>query len=171
MFDDDAVAFLVDILRCDEAEAERYRKGFAKRDAALIGEVRGKLESSGSTGDEINAAMRTLSSAHLYGFCKSHAMVRTPPDPQRLAARATGSTQPLGRCVTYAHVAEMQQQPHNRLQTSEGIYQDEMQNGLYVRHAPDRQRAFSQRCTSLRFLRALTWGVSVWFGGVFGRDF
>ena len=39
IFDDDAVAFLQKMLHCDEAEAERLRKGFAKGNAAVIEEV------------------------------------------------------------------------------------------------------------------------------------
>lgn len=74
LFDDDALVVIRTILDCTSAEADQWRKSFAKQNPARRLEFRLALQSKGYDKDFIDSVIDDLSQLALYSFCKSHAL-------------------------------------------------------------------------------------------------
>jgi hypothetical protein len=74
IFDDDAIIKIKRFLRCDMAEADRWRKLFAKGDAGAHIIFRQKAQELGYTQGQINTVVDDLDQLVYYSFCKSHAV-------------------------------------------------------------------------------------------------
>lgn len=71
VFDDDAIEFIATILDCSEADADKYRRAFSKKDACVIKEFESKISHLDKAQQKlILARMKNL---ERYSFCKSHA--------------------------------------------------------------------------------------------------
>jgi len=69
VFDDDAIQIIARQVGCTEAEADKFRRGLAKKDRKMMEELKGRIDPTAC------AALETeLGSLALYGFCKAHAM-------------------------------------------------------------------------------------------------
>jgi DNA polymerase III alpha subunit len=69
VFDDDAITLIADLFKCSEAEADVYRRHFAKRDKKGMSEFKKRLKKMTLSKEKI----QQLKNLHLYSFCKSHA--------------------------------------------------------------------------------------------------
>ncbi len=74
VFDDDAIARIQTLLGCGPAEADRWRKVFAKGRADDMARFRVKLFLRGHTKDVVDRTMSDLEQLVHYSFCKSHAI-------------------------------------------------------------------------------------------------
>lgn len=73
IYDDDAIYKIRCALGCDAAEADVWRKGFAKGNARARVDFRIKMAAIGHTQDIINLVVEDLNQLIYYSFCKSHA--------------------------------------------------------------------------------------------------
>ncbi len=73
IYDDDAIYKIRCALGCDAAEADVWRKGFAKGSPKARVEFRQKMAAIGHSLDVINLVVEDLSQLVYYSFCKSHA--------------------------------------------------------------------------------------------------
>ena len=69
IFDDDAIQIISKIMECDESEADKYRRGFAKKDIMIIKQLKSQAQKS----NQISLLDR-LKNLRKYSFCKSHAI-------------------------------------------------------------------------------------------------
>jgi error-prone DNA polymerase len=74
IFDDDAISVIRTALNCSSAEADVWRKAFAKQNIPKIYEFKRDLLKSGHKADYINDIVDDLNQLAQYSFCKSHAM-------------------------------------------------------------------------------------------------
>jgi len=74
LFDDDAIAIIRSAIKCSSAEADRWRKVFAKNNYRKIQEFRVLLVEKGYAEDLIDSMMDDLCQLAKYSFCKSHAL-------------------------------------------------------------------------------------------------
>jgi DNA polymerase III alpha subunit len=74
IFDDDAIAIIRAALDCDAAEADKWRKVFAKGNPAGRIEFRRRLYQKGISRSTQDTIMSELDYLQLYSFCKSHAV-------------------------------------------------------------------------------------------------
>ena len=74
LFDDDALAVIRETMGCSAAEADQWRKSFAKQNPARRLEFRLALQAKGYDRDFIDSVIDDLSQLALYSFCKSHAL-------------------------------------------------------------------------------------------------
>lgn len=70
VFDDDAIIKFQEILGCTEAEADNYRRAFAKNKGDKIAELLTKI----SNEDDREVVANNFRRLSLYSFCKSHAV-------------------------------------------------------------------------------------------------
>lgn len=70
VYDDDAIEIVAKALKCSEAEADRFRRGFAKGDKVIGKELQRRLCMRPAIAKEV---MDQLSNLRQYSFCKSHA--------------------------------------------------------------------------------------------------
>jgi DNA polymerase III alpha subunit len=73
IYDDDAIYKIRCALGCDAAEADVWRKAFAKGNAKARVDFRIKMAAIGHHQDVINEVMDDLNQLIYYSFCKSHA--------------------------------------------------------------------------------------------------
>lgn len=69
VFDDDAIRIIAERVGCTEAEADKYRRGLAKKDEEMVAELRDRIDPA-----VCESLESELGSLALYGFCKAHAM-------------------------------------------------------------------------------------------------
>jgi hypothetical protein len=69
VFDDDAIEIVGSVLGCGDAEADRFRRGFAKGDKTTVQELK-KALAKVPQGAAVLTRLRNL---RRYSFCKSHA--------------------------------------------------------------------------------------------------
>jgi error-prone DNA polymerase len=74
IFDDDAIGIIKAALGCDSAEADKWRKVFAKGNPAGRIEFRKRLYQKGISRSKQDYIMNELDYLVLYSFCKSHAV-------------------------------------------------------------------------------------------------
>lgn len=74
IFDDDAIAIIQVALECDAAEADKWRKVFAKGNPKGRIEFRQRLYKKGISRARQDIVMSELDYLALYSFCKSHAV-------------------------------------------------------------------------------------------------
>ena len=74
IFDDDAIGIIKAALGCDSAEADKWRKVFAKGNPAGRIEFRKRLYQKGISKSKQDYIMNELDYLVLYSFCKSHAV-------------------------------------------------------------------------------------------------
>ena len=75
IFDDDAIDFIIKILNCSEDNADKYRRGFSKKDNKIINEFIDNLNKTNKYNkQQTKNILKSLSNLHLYSFCKSHAL-------------------------------------------------------------------------------------------------
>lgn len=74
IFDDDAICIVRSALGCDSAEADKWRKVFAKGNPAGRIQFRQKLYQKGISRSIQDSIMAELDYLALYSFCKSHAV-------------------------------------------------------------------------------------------------
>ena len=74
IFDDDAICIIKAALGCDAAEADKYRKVFAKGNPAGRIQFRQRLYQKGISKSVQDSIMSELDYLVLYSFCKSHAL-------------------------------------------------------------------------------------------------
>jgi hypothetical protein len=74
IFDDDAICIVKAALGCDAAEADKWRKVFAKGNAAGRVQFRQRLYQKGVSKSVQDYIMSELDYLVLYSFCKSHAV-------------------------------------------------------------------------------------------------
>lgn len=74
LFDDDAISLIKLALECDDAQADKWRKVFAKQNPKGRVEFRKELYAKGIPTATQNAMMDDLDQLALYSFCKSHAI-------------------------------------------------------------------------------------------------
>jgi DNA polymerase III alpha subunit len=74
IFDDDAICIIKAALGCDAAEADKWRKVFAKGNPAGRVQFRQRLIEKGISKSVQNYIMSELDYLVLYSFCKSHAV-------------------------------------------------------------------------------------------------
>jgi hypothetical protein len=72
VYDDDAITLIANALGCTDAEADRYRRGFAKGDKEIMKKLKTALGSADSQQTGINV-LDQLKNLRQYSFCKSHA--------------------------------------------------------------------------------------------------
>lgn len=65
VYDDDAIQIVSEALVCSEAEADRYRRAFAKGDKKTIAVLRSRIHDT--------SILQKLKNLRKYSFCKSHA--------------------------------------------------------------------------------------------------
>lgn len=70
IFDDDAITMIQNLLNCDPATADKYRRGFAKNNPEKIREFNKKLKNP----YKIKIANQKLSAVRKYSFCLSHSI-------------------------------------------------------------------------------------------------
>ena len=73
IYDDDAIWKVKKALSCDSAEADMWRKAFAKGNSRARVEFRQKMAAAGHTPDIIECVVDDLNQLIYYSFCKSHA--------------------------------------------------------------------------------------------------
>jgi DNA polymerase III alpha subunit len=73
VFDDDAIYYIKDLLKCDEATADSIRRLYSKGDKSKIGQFELDLFSSNPELD-IDSISTKLVNLRKYSFCKSHAL-------------------------------------------------------------------------------------------------
>lgn len=74
IFDDDAIHFIQSSINCNEAQADKFRRGFSKNKVKLIKEFDGLLEEF-KVGENKKAKLfKSLNDLRRYSFCKSHAI-------------------------------------------------------------------------------------------------
>jgi DNA polymerase III alpha subunit len=73
IYDDDAIWKVKKALGCDSAEADMWRKAFAKGNSKARVEFRQKMAAAGHTPDIIECVVDDLNQLIYYSFCKSHA--------------------------------------------------------------------------------------------------
>lgn len=71
IFDDDAIELIAETLHCTDAEADKYRRAFSKRDSKIISEFQTRI--SGLDKELQKLLLNRLKSLQHYSFCKSHA--------------------------------------------------------------------------------------------------
>jgi error-prone DNA polymerase len=74
IYDDDAILKVQLALSCSSAEADRYRKAFAKGNARVRIEFRQAAKKAGHSQDTIDTLVDDLNQLVHYSFCKSHAV-------------------------------------------------------------------------------------------------
>jgi DNA polymerase III alpha subunit len=74
IFDDDAILKVRKALGCDAAEADKWRKAFAKGNAAARVEFRKALSAAGHGRAIQDSIINDLNQLVFYSFCKSHAL-------------------------------------------------------------------------------------------------
>lgn len=74
VYDDDAITKIRRILHCDSAEADTWRKAFAKGNARARIEFRKLMASMDYSQDTIDRVVDDLNQLVYYSFCKSHAV-------------------------------------------------------------------------------------------------
>lgn len=74
VFDDDAILKIRKALRCDAAEADRWRKAFAKGNAQARVDFRRHMMERGYSRTLIDTIVDDLNQLVYYSFCKSHAL-------------------------------------------------------------------------------------------------
>jgi error-prone DNA polymerase len=74
VFDDDAIGRIKTVLGCDVAEADKWRKAFAKGNPRARVEFRQKVMTRGFPRPLVDSLVDDLSQLILYSFCKSHAV-------------------------------------------------------------------------------------------------
>jgi DNA polymerase III alpha subunit len=74
IYDDDAISKIQMALHCSSAEADTWRKAFAKGNAKARVEFRQKMASLGHSQSIINCIVDDLNQLIYYSFCKSHAV-------------------------------------------------------------------------------------------------
>ena len=72
IFDDDAIEFIKNVINCDEEDADKYRKGFAKNDKIVINEFIEKTKNLNI--DKYDEKIKMLKNLRKYSFCKSHSI-------------------------------------------------------------------------------------------------
>jgi hypothetical protein len=70
VYDDDAIEIVARALKCSDAEADRFRRGFAKGDKTAAKELQRALRMRPAIAEEV---MDQLANLRKYSFCKSHA--------------------------------------------------------------------------------------------------
>ena len=73
IFDDDATMFIKGLLGCSDADADNYRRAFAKNREDGKNDFCEKLKKKGLVLDEYNKIIERLDQLQYYSFCKSHA--------------------------------------------------------------------------------------------------
>ncbi len=71
VYDDDAITLIANALGCTDAEADRFRRGFAKGDKATVQKLKAAL-SAHKQPNSIDI-LQQLKNLRQYSFCKSHA--------------------------------------------------------------------------------------------------
>lgn len=74
VYDDDAICKIRRAMRCSAAEADRWRKAFAKGNARARLDFRKEMSTIGHSQDTINMVVDDLNQLVYYSFCKSHAI-------------------------------------------------------------------------------------------------
>lgn len=74
VYDDDAIHKIRCLLGCDSAEADRWRKAFAKGNTRARIDFRMKMIEKGFVRKDIDRVIDDLSQLVYYSFCKSHAV-------------------------------------------------------------------------------------------------
>ena len=74
LFDDDAIDAIRDLLRCSDAEADAWRKAFAKGRKDKEAEFAALMKTLGYDPTRIALTIDNLRQLQLYSFCKSHAL-------------------------------------------------------------------------------------------------
>ncbi len=74
IYDDDAISKIQMALHCTPAEADTWRKAFAKGNAKARVEFRQQMASLGHSQSIINSVVDDLNQLIYYSFCKSHAV-------------------------------------------------------------------------------------------------
>jgi DNA polymerase III alpha subunit len=74
LFDDDAINTIRDLLRCSDAEADVWRKAFAKGRKEKEAEFAALMSRTGYDPTYIALTIDNLKQLQLYSFCKSHAL-------------------------------------------------------------------------------------------------
>jgi error-prone DNA polymerase len=74
IFDDDAILKIRKVLGCSSAEADRWRKVFAKQNKGAIVAFRQRLAEKGYSSSIQTALLEDLDQLMYYSFCKSHAL-------------------------------------------------------------------------------------------------
>lgn len=70
IFDDDAIHFIQESIKCDESQADKFRRGFAKGKSSVIQEFQ-NIAKTFQNNDKIMGSLHDL---RRYSFCKSHAI-------------------------------------------------------------------------------------------------
>lgn len=73
VYDDDAIALVAAALGCTDAEADRFRRRFAKGDKAVATDIRKALKGNPAGTEIANTVLDQLKNLRQYSFCKSHA--------------------------------------------------------------------------------------------------
>lgn len=74
LFDDDALVFIRTLLGCSSAEADRWRKVFAKQNLHGKQTFRSLMQTKGMSKSMQEIVLNDLDQLALYSFCKSHAI-------------------------------------------------------------------------------------------------
>jgi DNA polymerase III alpha subunit len=74
VYDDDAICKIRRALNCDAAEADKWRKAFAKGNARARIDFRQRMMEMGYSQQTINCVVDDLNQLIYYSFCKSHAV-------------------------------------------------------------------------------------------------
>jgi len=76
IYDDDAIQYIQRLLKCNEAEADIYRKAFSKNKWGKMREFETQLRQKhpNFTNDKIQLIYNQLCNLQSYSFCKSHAI-------------------------------------------------------------------------------------------------
>lgn len=72
IFDDDAIEFIKNVIGCEEEDADKYRKGFAKNDKKVINEFIEKSKNLNIS--KYDEKLKMLKNLRKYSFCKSHSI-------------------------------------------------------------------------------------------------
>ena len=73
VYDDDAIQFISRVVNCSEAEADRFRRCFAKVDREGMKYLQDLLEEKNVDEDTKKSLLSCLKNLSKYSFCKSHA--------------------------------------------------------------------------------------------------
>ena len=74
IYDDDAIRYIHDIIKCDKGTADMYRKSFSKNKFHKIEYFNVMLEQFGYDETKKNSINKNLNALRKYSFCKSHAL-------------------------------------------------------------------------------------------------
>jgi len=74
VYDDDAIRRICAVLSCSASVGDKWRKAFAKGNAAKIGEFEMQLALRGMSGVKKKSLLGDLHQLAKYSFCKSHAL-------------------------------------------------------------------------------------------------